>query len=269
MPIQRVNDVDLFYEEQGDGYPLVMVHGSWTDHFGWTGVVPGLAQSFRVITYDRRGHGGSEKPGDGTRRDDEDDLAALIEELDIAPCHIAANSFGSSISLSMTSRRPDLVRSLAIHEPPLMGIVDDPEAQRVIAQTNEPMAAVLDELRAGNVDVGARRFVEEVALGPGMWEQLPEPVQNTFKANASTFLNEAADAGSDTIDLDAVASYAGPVLLTEGDQSPPFFSVILDKLQHALKKSQRATYEGAGHVPHMTHPDNYVEKVTAFIRSSA
>lgn len=269
MPIQRVNDVDLFYEEQGDGYPLVMVHGSWTDHFGWIAVVPGLAQSFRVITYDRRGHGGSQKPGDGTRRDDEDDLAALIEALDIAPCHIVGNSFGSSISLSMASRRPDLVRSLAIHEPPLMGIVEDAEAQRVIAETGERLAVVLDELRADNVDAGAKRFVEEVALGPGTWDQLPEAVQNTFKANASTFLNEAADEASGTIDLDAVASYAGPVLLSEGDQSPPFFSVILDRLQNALKKAQRATYEGAGHVPHMTHPDEYVEKLTAFIRSSA
>ena len=269
MPIQRVNDVDLFYEEQGDGYPLVMVHGSWTDHFGWTGVVPGLAGSFRVITYDRRGHGGSEKPGDGTRRDDEDDLAALIEELNIAPCHIAANSFGSSISLSLASRRSDLVRSLVAHEPPLMSIVDDPEAQRVIAETDEQMAAVLDELRAGDNEAGARRFVEEVALGPGMWDQLPEPVQNAFRTNAATYLNEAADEGAGNIDLDAVGSYAGPVLLTEGDQSPPFFSVILDKLQRALKKSQRSTYEGAGHVPHLTHPDDYVAKVTTFIQSSA
>lgn len=269
MPIQQANDVDLFYEADGDGYPLVLVHGSWTDRFGWGLVVPGLAQSFRVISYDRRGHGNSSKPGDGTRRDDEDDLAALIEALDVAPCHIAANSFGSSIALSMTCRRPELVRSLVIHEPPLMGIVDDPDAQKLLDETDAKIAQVLDELRAGDVDTGARRFVEEVALGPGTWDQLPGPVQQTFKVNAPTFLNEAADEGSPLIDLDALGLYPGPVLLTEGDQSPPFFAAVLNKLQGTLKKAQRATFEGAGHVPHMTHPDAYVEKVTAFIKSSA
>ncbi len=242
MPIQPVNDVDLFYEVDGDGYPLVMVHGSWNDRFSWMGVVPGLSQSFRVVTYDRRGHGNSSKPGDGTRRDDEDDLAELIEALDIAPCHVAANSFGSSIALSMTARRPELVSRIAV---------------------------VLDELRAGDIDTATKRFVEEVALGAGMWEKLPEPVQNTFKANAPTFLNELADPHCMTIDLEALAGFSGPVLLTEGDQSPAWFWPILDKLQWALKKSHRHVYEGAGHVPQFTHPDVYVERVTAFIKSSA
>ncbi|MGH2759939.1 MAG: alpha/beta fold hydrolase [Actinomycetota bacterium] len=269
MPIQRVNDVDLFYESVGDGYPLLMVHGSWTDRFGWSGVVPGLSDSFRVITYDRRGHGNSEKPGNGVRRDDEDDLAALIEALDIAPCHLATNSFGSSISLAMTARRPELVRSLAVHEPPLMAIVDDPDAQRVLDETDAKITVVLDEIRAGQVDAAAKRFVEEVALGPGMWDQLPGPIQQTFKTNAPTWANEQADEGWPAIDLDALGTYSGPVLLSEGDQSPPFFAVILARLQRTLKKAQREMYPGAGHVPHMTHPDAYVEKVTAFIKSTA
>ena len=268
MPIQKANDVELFYETNGDGYPLLMVHGSWTDRSGWMFVIPGLAQSFRIITYDRRGHGDSEKPGDGTRRDDEDDLAALIEALDIAPCHIAANSFGSSIALSMAARRSDLILSLVAHEPPLMGIVDDPDQVRLIEETNTKVEAVLDEIRAGQTDAAAERFVEEVALGPGTWRQLPGPVQERFKANAHTFLNESADEGADTIDLDALSSYSGPVLLSQGDQSPPFYAVIIDKLQRSLKKAQRATYEGAGHVPQMSHPDLYVERVTRFIQSA-
>jgi pimeloyl-ACP methyl ester carboxylesterase len=269
MPIQPVNNGDLFYEVDGEGYPLVMVHGSWTDRFGWMAVVPGLAQTFRVVTYDRRGHGNSSKPGDGTRRDDEDDLAALIEALDIAPCHIAGNSFGSSIALSLATRRPELVRSLVTHEPPLMQIVDDPEALKVIEETGSKIDVVLDELRSGDTDTGARRFVEEVALGPGTWDQLPGPVQKAFKANAATFVNEQSDPGWPTVDLDALGQYSGPVLLSEGDRSPPFYATILDKLQRTLKKAQRKTYEGAGHVPHMTHPDLYVEQVTAFIKSSA
>jgi pimeloyl-ACP methyl ester carboxylesterase len=69
MPHLRVNDVELFYDEAGDGDPLVLVHGSWGDHSNWQGVVPTLTQSFRVVTYDRRGHSRSGRPikGRGAR----------------------------------------------------------------------------------------------------------------------------------------------------------------------------------------------------------
>lgn len=94
MARARVNGVDLFYEVVGEGEPLVLVHGSWVDHETWQRVVPRLAQSFRVLVYDRRGHSRSERPpGRRSRRQDEDDLAALIEMLG-APAHVAGNSSG-------------------------------------------------------------------------------------------------------------------------------------------------------------------------------
>ena len=51
--------------------------------------------------------------------------------------------------------------------------------------------SLLDQLRAGDIAGGTRRFVEEVALGPGMWEQLPEEDRQTFINNAPTFLDES------------------------------------------------------------------------------
>jgi pimeloyl-ACP methyl ester carboxylesterase len=101
VPEQRVNGAKLFYELNGSGDPLVLVHGSWVDHKDWQLVVPHLARSFRVLTYDRRGHSLSERPlGQGSRREDEEDLAALMEALDLAPAHVAANSFGRSIAVA-------------------------------------------------------------------------------------------------------------------------------------------------------------------------
>ena len=87
MPQQQsVNVSRLFYELSGSGDPLVLVHGSWVDHKDWQFVVPDLMRSFRVLTYDRRGHSLSERPlGPRSRREDEEDLAALIAALDLAP----------------------------------------------------------------------------------------------------------------------------------------------------------------------------------------
>ena len=72
MPNARINGVDLYYELTGEaGSPLVLVHGSWGDHHTWNAVSPSLGRSFRVLTYDRRGHSQSERqPGQGRIQED-------------------------------------------------------------------------------------------------------------------------------------------------------------------------------------------------------
>ena len=54
MPIEEINGNRLFVEIAGEGPPVVLVHGSWGDHLNWRAVVPQLAESFTVATYDRR-----------------------------------------------------------------------------------------------------------------------------------------------------------------------------------------------------------------------
>jgi pimeloyl-ACP methyl ester carboxylesterase len=269
MPEQRVNGVKLFYELTGSGDPLVLVHGSWTDHESWQLVVPGLARSFRVLAYDRRGHSLSERPlGQGSRREDEEDLAALMEALGLAPAHVVANSFGASIALGLAARRPDHFRSLIVHEAPLMGIVaDDAELRPLMKELQGRFDSVLTQLRAGDIAGGTRRFVEEIALGPGMWEQLPEEMRQTLMNNAPTFLDEVQDSKGADLDLSGLSSFSSPALLTEGDQSPPWFPKIMSKLAGAIGGVERLTFSGAGHAPHLTHPDSYVRGVAEFIRA--
>ena len=109
MPTAVFNGVKLYYEEAGSGQPLVLVHGSWTDLRSWDMVVPSLAERFRVVTYDRRGHSRSERPaGQGSVHEDVADLAAVIESLGLAPAHVIGNSFGGSIVLRLAAERPEL-----------------------------------------------------------------------------------------------------------------------------------------------------------------
>jgi pimeloyl-ACP methyl ester carboxylesterase len=110
MPYVTTDEVELFYQEEGAGEPVVLVHGSWGDHTDWDGLVPLLADRFLVVRHDRRGYGRSGRPaGARSRRQDEDDLAALIGALDRGPAHVVGNSFGASAALGLASRRPALL----------------------------------------------------------------------------------------------------------------------------------------------------------------
>ncbi len=192
-------------------------------------------------------------------------MAALIQELDLAPAHVVGNSFGASIALGLAARHPELFRSLVVHEPPLMGIVEDPDLKPVMTDFQVKEDAVMERLRAGDIPGGTRQFVEEVALGPGAWDQLPNEVHETFKNNALTWINECEDPASSTLDLESLSAFPAPALVSEGDQSPPWFPVIVRRLAEALKRSEHHVFRGAGHVPHMSHPDDYVKTVTDFI----
>ncbi|WP_330297689.1 alpha/beta fold hydrolase [Streptomyces sp. NBC_00503] len=268
MPFLRAGGPNLYYEVVGEGEPLVLVHGSWNDHTSWQPAIEAdIRASFRVLSYDRRGHGQSEAgPLPGTRRQDEDDLAALIEELGPAPAHVAGNSFGAATVLGLAARRPELFRTITAHEPPLMAMVaGDPAALAEMGTAGASIEAVLGLLRKGEYEQGARLFVEEVAMGPGTWDRLPQRARDTFVHNAPTFLDEQSDPDWATVDLEGLSRCEVPVLLSGGTESPAWLGTVLDHLAEALPRARRQRLEGAGHIPHVTHPQEYVAALTRFI----
>jgi pimeloyl-ACP methyl ester carboxylesterase len=260
-----VNGLQLLVEETGGGEPLVLVHGSWDDRQVWELIEEDLGRRFRVVSYDRRGHTGSQdSPEPGSRRDDEDDLAELIGALDLAPANVVGNSFGASIALGLAGRQPELFRTLCVHEPPLLSLAaDDP----IVAQVGEAVGSVLELIERDEVEAAARDFVENIALGPGAWEMMSEEERASVVRNAHTFVGEQRDPDWAEINLAALGTLAFPVLLTQGDQSPPFFSRIIARLAETIEGAEVWTLPGAGHVPHMTHPAEYVSTISQFAAS--
>jgi pimeloyl-ACP methyl ester carboxylesterase len=271
MATANVNGVRLFYELSGNGdVPVVLVHGSWDSHHDWDLVVPGLAESFRVLTYDRRGHSQSERPTrQGSVREDVADLAALIDHLSLGPAWVVGNSFGASITLRLASERPDLFHGVIVHEPPLFSLLaNDPSVASMLEEVGKSIGAVVDRIASGDHTGAAKQFVETVALGLGTWAQLPHESQQTFIENAPTFLDEANDPEQLAFDLEWVTAFHRPMLLTTGDQSPPMFLPVVLKLADALPTADVLTFRGAGHIPHVTHPDAYIEATMDFIRKN-
>ena len=270
MPRATVNGVELFYETAGNAdVPIVLVHGSWGSHHNWDRVVLGLAKSFKVLVYDRRGHSQSQRPaGQGSVREDVADLAALIETLELAPAWVAGNSFGAAITLRLAAERPELFRGLIAHEPPLFEpLRDDPTLGPLLEATRPRIKSVVDRIASGDHAGAAEQFVETIALGPGKWATLPAAMQQTFIENAPTYLDEARDPEQIAFDVDRIKSFDKPALLSIGDQSPPVFAPVIAMFAKAIPGAEVNTFRGAGHIPHTTHPDAYVERVTAFIRA--
>jgi pimeloyl-ACP methyl ester carboxylesterase len=157
----------------------------------------------------------------------------------------------------------------AIHEPPLVSIVaDDAETQSLIAAAAATMRSVAERVDRGDIEGGTRQFIEEIALGPAAWETLPRPLRETQMRNAPAFADDTRDPAWGEIVPSDLASLAVPMLLTQGDQSPAWFSGVVAALGRAIGAELR-TFAGAGHAPHLTHPDDYVMTVADFARRAA
>jgi 3-oxoadipate enol-lactonase len=111
MPIAE----GLYYEEAGEGEPLLMVMGLGTDHFGWMLQVPELSKHYRVITFDNRDVGQSKQAGGPYEvADMARDALALADHLELDTFHLLGMSMGGAIAQEMALLAAERVRTLTL-----------------------------------------------------------------------------------------------------------------------------------------------------------
>ncbi|MGP8076192.1 MAG: alpha/beta fold hydrolase [Thermoplasmata archaeon] len=267
MPTATLPNARIRYDLSGEGDPTVLLHGSLVDRTSWEAVRPGLAQSLTVLSYDRRGHGEST----GALRshpvqDDTSDLAHLLESIDLYPVHVIAHSYGGAVALRLAFERPEMVRSLLIHEPPFVGLLEEdpataPEAERLWAGTKAIQALVL----AGQPTAAAREIVNAFSVEEGAWDRLRPEVQQGLLRHVDRWAEELADPEATRPEPAVLADLLIPVLLTTGERSPPFVRRITDLLAGRLRNATLRTLPGVGHVPHLGAPDQFIALVHSFL----
>jgi 3-oxoadipate enol-lactonase len=117
MPHQTVNDIQLYYELHGpdNAHPVVLVNGLLSDTTSWAYQIPVLAQHFRVLTYDCRGQGQSDKPaGPYSQELHARDLAGLLRVLGIRKTHLFGISNGGTVAMTLALNYPDYVERLVL-----------------------------------------------------------------------------------------------------------------------------------------------------------
>jgi pimeloyl-ACP methyl ester carboxylesterase len=108
-----MNIGDTWYDEHGAGDPLVLLHPGGADSRTWEANLPPLAERFRVLTPDRRGHGRTPDAGELTFDAMARDTIAFIEAVAGGPVELAGCSDGATVGLLVAHLRPDLVKRLA------------------------------------------------------------------------------------------------------------------------------------------------------------
>jgi pimeloyl-ACP methyl ester carboxylesterase len=111
----RPEDIDLYYEDFGEGPALLFIHAGNLSHAMWEGQVAALAGEFRSVTFDWRGTGRSGKPRNGyTVEAVVDDVCALIDELHLEGTTLIGHGIGTHVALMVAEARPHAVRGLAL-----------------------------------------------------------------------------------------------------------------------------------------------------------
>jgi pimeloyl-ACP methyl ester carboxylesterase len=267
MPRVRVGSAELEYTESGSGDAVVFVHGSLNDRRAWGQQIEEFSRRYRVIAYTRRHHFGSEDltaGGGPSVSAAADDLIALLEELSIAPAHIVGSSYGAFAALMAATRRPDLVQSLVLGEPPVgymlscevesMSIWDD-----FLAEQYFPAK---DLVASGKTEQGVKLFIDGV-IGPGSFDRIPLQGRQTLLDNALSFATEAAP--SDPFTRVEAEQITMPVLILNGELSPEFLRTISKRLAALLPHAKHLHVPAASHGMHSQNATAYNQMVLEFL----
>lgn len=115
MPYSSVNNIALYYDIQGEGSPLVFLHGLGSSIKDWENQVSYFAKKYQVITLDLRGHGKSDKPKEHYSVPlFSSDIMQFIKTVVKHPVHLVGHSLGGMVAFQLAVDHPELLKSLTI-----------------------------------------------------------------------------------------------------------------------------------------------------------
>jgi pimeloyl-ACP methyl ester carboxylesterase len=260
-----IDAAELDYQDSGAGEPVVFVHGGFVaDAFRPLVSEPVLAERFRLITYHRRGHGGSVSvEGPVTIEAAAGDCLALLSFLGVPRAHVVGHSYGANVALQTALSAPDVVRTLSVLEAGLFVGESAPLYREALLQTRERFRAI-----------GAKEAVDEF-MGmrwPAYREQLDRVLPGAFEqavADAATFFESDLPGGLDwPFDEADARRIAQPALVVLGEESVtlhPRFAETYRLLLEWLPRSEGFVLPGATHFLQMESPGPLAEALAGFL----
>lgn len=260
-----VNGLKLNYTETGSGPSALVLHGIMGHAREWDVLIDALAPHHRVVSLDQRGHGRSQWAPEYTATALADDIAGVIEALDLAPVHVIGHSMGAMAAQVLAARRPELVGRLVVIDiapasvedagPMLAGWMEGLVARRY-QDIDEAMAEWMTDNHLAQ-ESHMRHYVENNLVadenGRLRWRFDPEIRQFVTGGVTSAELWEAID------------RLTAPTLLVRGEHSP---HLSLGASREVMDRLQNGTFvqirDGA-HDLGVEQPERVAEAVLDFL----
>lgn len=246
----------MAYESVGSGHPVVLLHAFPFDSRMWRGTAAGLAKRVRVITPDMRGFGHSDLGSDRySIADLADDVAALLDALNIPSATVGGMSMGGYVALAFAARHGKRLHSLVLAD--TKAAADSPEARQsregaISLVETQGVGAMLDKqiprLLSPNASSALRAEVRRLG------EQAPAAVIAGIRA-----LRDRPDRTPE------LASIKVPTLLvvgTEDGLSPP---AEAEDMAGRLPHARVVLIPGAGHLSNLDNPDAFTAALMGFL----
>ncbi|MEX0664358.1 MAG: alpha/beta hydrolase [Acidimicrobiia bacterium] len=265
MGIVKVNGVELECRVLGSGEPVLLIDPALPDAFLPVLEEPVLADRFQLITYRKRGWGGStHAPGPVSIEDHAADAAALLGHFGIARAHIVGHSSGALVAMQLALDAPELVHSLALLEPSAFVVPIAPafleEAGPVFAahDAGDHEGAVAGFLSAvSGLDWGTcRAVIDEHA--PGAVVQAVKDADTFFGVELPSLTVWAPDA-------ELMAAISQPVLSVLGTRTQPLWVEVAEQLHTWFPQVEDLSVEGAGHLLQVQQPEPVARGVAEFL----
>lgn len=244
--------VTLHYVERGSGTPVVFIHGGGRDYRYWDKQIESFAKNYRVVAYSRR----YAPPNDNVTIDprysaivDADDLAALVDRLDLPAAHFVGASIGGVAALFLTLRRPELVRTLVLAEPPILRwALDLPGGKPMFERfVNEAFRPAGEAFRAGEPE-RAMALLTNAFLGAGTFGRFSEPLRRRVMRASRDWAAQTMSASPfPDLSREAVRAIAAPTLLLSGARTIPIHALVDAELERLLPSCERIVIPDASH----------------------
>jgi pimeloyl-ACP methyl ester carboxylesterase len=246
-------DMRLYTRCSGAGPLVVCLHSSAGSGQQWQALAETLAPRFRVACVDLHGHGRSPAPDAGVHVLAQD-AAWLAPTIAAATdgVHLVAHSYGAALAVRLALAHPARVRSLALFEPVLFSLLDDPQlpgsAREEIGQVGR---AIVAWVKAGQPVRAARGFIDYWSAIGG-WHALGARQQRAIAARMPVVAAHFDALFGAGITLRHVARLAVPTLLMSGGRSRRASLAIAEALQAAWPQAKVRRFEALGHLGPIT-----------------
>lgn len=252
--------VDLAAEGRGRGRTLVLAHGFSGRMQDWDPFFGALAQGRHVLRYDLRGFGASQPRGDVAFRHSED-LAALLDAVEVEQCDLLGVSMGGAVALNFTLDHPERVRRLVLLSP---GIT----AWEWSDNWRALWGPIVETARAGDLDRArelwwAHPLFDTTRAAGAAADHLHATI---LAYSGRHWLGPDGEAAA-LPDVERLHGLSVPLLLLTGAEDLLDFRLIGDLIEAAAPNVRRKDYPGCGHMLHLERPATFLRDVAGFLNA--